>query len=160
MKSCVFPGSFDPVTVGHLDLISRAAALFDRVTVVIMINIHKKGVFPTEARLRMMKDACRGWKNVRVEAWEGLLADYMREKGERCVLRGVRGVSEYSAETETASVNRQLNPEMETLLMPASGGLAGVSSSAVREIAAFGGDISSFVPACAVQEITEALSNK
>ncbi len=146
MSSCVFPGSFDPVTRGHMDLISRAAGIFDRVTVTVMVNVHKKGTIPTEKRIELLKEACGELENVRVDRWDGLLADYMREKGERVIIRGVRGAGEYDSEMISSGINRMLNPEIETLLMPASEGKNGVSSSAVREIAAFGGDISAFVP--------------
>ena len=146
MSSCVFPGSFDPVTRGHMDLITRAARIFDRVTVTVMVNVHKRGAIPEESRVELLKEACGNLENVTVERWDGLLADYMRERGESCVLRGVRGVSEYDGEMTAAAVNRMLNPEMETLLMPATEGMNCVSSSAVREIAAFGGDISTLVP--------------
>ncbi len=157
MTSCVFPGSFDPVTLGHLDLIRRASALFDRVTVTVMVNIHKQGALSPEKRVELLRKACEGLDNVEVDFWSGLLAEYLRESGANCVIRGVRGVTEYDAELTAASVNRLLNPGMETLLMPASEALACVSSSAVREIAAFGGDIRPFVPACVAEELTGLL---
>jgi len=160
MSSCVFPGSFDPVTRGHMDLIRRAAALFDRVTVTVMVNIHKRGTIPPSKRAELLRKACAGLDNVRVDCWDGLLTDYMRRQGERCVLRGVRGMAEYDAEIAAAAANRLLMPEMETLLMPASGEYACVSSSAVREIAAFGGDFLSLVPAETAEEIRTLLANK
>ncbi len=160
MTGCVFPGSFDPVTKGHMDLIRRAARLFDRVTVTVMVNIHKQGTFPPEQRIRLLEEACRDLDNVRVDRWDGLLADYMREKGECCVIRGARSTGEFEGEISAASVNRQLNPGMETLLMPASAEFGALSSSAVREIAAFGGDVRPFVPACVAEEIARTLANK
>ena len=98
MSSCVIPGSFDPVTRGHMDLIRRAAAVFDHITVVVMVNIRKSGVFTPEERAEMLRKACGGEPRVRVEIWSGLLADYLREKNERIVIRGVRGVGEYDSE--------------------------------------------------------------
>ncbi len=160
MTSCVFPGSFDPVTRGHMDLIRRAAGLFDRVTVTVMINIHKRGTFSPEERIRLLEKACAGLNNVRVDRWNGLLADYMREKGEKCVLRGARSAGEFEGEIAASAINGQLNPGMETLLMPASGAWAELSSSTVREIAAFGGDVRPFVPECVAEEIAGALANK
>ena len=158
MSSCVFPGSFDPVTRGHMDVIARAARLFDQVTVAVMINIHKQGSFAPEERIRLLEKACAKLQNVRIVRWEGLLADYMLKSGEKCLIRGVRGTGEFEAETVSAQVNRMLNPEMETLLLPASDGLGCVSSSMVREIAAFGGDVRSYVPAEVAEEIQERLS--
>ncbi len=159
MSGCVIPGSFDPVTRGHTDLIRRAAALFDRVTVVVMVNVRKRGVFTPEERTELLRKACRGMENVRVERWDGLLSEYMRGKGERTVVRGVRSASESDGEIIAAQANRMLNPEMETLLMPAGEGYAWISSSAVKEIAAFGGDIRNFLPPECAEEITGRLSN-
>ncbi len=160
MTECVFPGSFDPVTRGHMDLIRRAAGLFDRVTVTVMINIHKQGTFSPDERIRLLEKACREFSNVRVDRWDGLLSAYMKEKGVRCVIRGARSSAEFEAETGAAAVNRMLNPEMETLLLSASEEYSGLSSSAVREIAAFGGDIRPFVPEVIAQEIAMALANR
>ncbi len=160
MKTCVFPGSFDPVTVGHLDLIRRAAKLFDRVTVAVMINVNKHGSIPREERIRLLEKACAGLDNVRIDSWEGLLTDYMRERNEICVIRGLRNGTEYETEKLNAAANRMLNPDMETVLIPASEGVACVSSSTVREIAAFGGDIRAFVPENIAEEISRLLLNK
>ena len=157
MSTCVFPGSFDPVTRGHMDVITRAARLFDQVTVAVMVNVRKAGVLAPEDRVRLLEKACAGILNVRVVRWDGLLADYMRESGERCLIRGVRGTGEFDAEITSAQVNRLLNPDVETLLIPASDGMSAVSSSAVREIAAFGGDIRAFVPECVAEELQERL---
>ena len=158
MSSCVIPGSFDPPTRGHVDLIRRAAGMFDRVTVVVMVNIHKRGCFPPEARQRMLEQACGDIPGVRVERWEGLLSGYMREKREKTVIRGVRSASEFDVEFTAAQANRKLNPEMETLLLPAGDGLQWISSSAVREIASFGGEIREFIPEACAEEILRTLS--
>ena len=153
----MIPGSFDPVTRGHQDLIRRAAQLFDRVTVVVMVNIRKQGCFSPEERVRLLEQACRCDPNVRVERWEGLLSEYMREREERTVIRGARSAAEFDAEIVSAQANRMLNPEMETLLLPAGDGMQCISSSAVREIAAFGGDIREFVPRECAEEIRKKL---
>lgn len=160
MSSCVFPGSFDPVTNGHMDLITRAAGLFDEVTVAVMVNIHKQGVILPEKRAELIRRACAGLPNVRVEVWQGLLTEFMRLRGERCIIRGARSAGEFDAELASAAANRALLPGVETLFLPASGPYAWVSSSAVREIAAFGGDILSFVPPEAAEEIAQLLANK
>lgn len=158
MKSCVFPGSFDPVTSGHLDLIRRAASLFGQVTVTVMINVNKKGTLPVGERIRILRKACADIGNVRIDRWDGLLSEYMRSKGERIVLRGVRGFDEFEQEFNSAQINRELNADMETLLIPSDPALSFVSSSAVRELASFGGDIGPWVPENVMKDIQEALS--
>ena len=160
MVSCVFPGSFDPVTKGHLDLIARAAGLFDRVTVTVMVNIHKSGAIPPEKRAEVLEKACAPFPNVRVDRWEGLLADYMKEKQERIVIRGIRSGAELDSELQSAAASRLLNDCYEVLLIPSDPKYTGISSSAVREIAAFGGDIKAFVPDTVTEEIRGLLSNK
>ena len=157
MSCCIFPGSFDPVTCGHMDLITRAAKLFDRVTVTVMVNRAKQDCIPREERVRMLEWACADLPNVQVDCWEGLLADYVRLRPGTVVLRGVRTTAEFEQERTAASVNRRLNPEMETLLLPAGDGLGDVSSSAVREIAAFGGDYRDMVPESVYDEISRWL---
>ena len=158
MSTCVFPGSFDPVTTGHMDIIHRAAALFDTVHVTVMINVNKKGAVPVNDRIRLLKKACKPFPNVIIDQWDGLLADYMRASGEKILIRGVRSGSEFEHEYTAALLNRRLNGQAETLLMPADPSLSIVSSSAVREIAAFGGDISGLVPEECLKDIQRLLS--
>ena len=160
MNSCVFPGSFDPPTNGHMDLIRRAAGLFDRVTVTVMINVRKAGFLPVEDRIRILRKACEGIENVKIDRWDGLLADYMRKNGERIVLRGTRNAAEFAQEYEAAQINRRLCGNVETLLIPSDPGLSFVSSSMVRELAAFGGDFRPYVPENAGEEILKVLSKK
>ena len=160
MVSCVFPGSFDPVTNGHLDLIRRAGGLFDRVTVTVMYNVHKQGTIPVDQRVELLQKACFSFPNVRIDRWDGLLADYMRMKDEKIVIRGLRGSLEAEQEMLSSNANKILNDRIETLFMPTDAGLMGVSSSAVREIYSFGGDISSFVPEEITEEIKMLLSKK
>lgn len=155
MSTCVFPGSFDPVTVGHLDLIIRASAIFDKVTVVVMINRAKKGLFAVDKRCTLLRKACRNLSNVEVDSWDGLLCDYMKTHHERVVLRGVRNSSDFENEYNTASANKILFPDIETTVLFAGEGKNAVSSSAVREIASFGGDFSGFVPETVYKDIKE-----
>ena len=155
MKSCVFPGSFDPPTCGHMELIRRASKLFDSVTVAVMVNRSKKGIIPLEERVRMLRKACGDCPGVRVELWEGLLADYIRIHPGCAVIRGIRGADEYEREASSAAVNRILNPEMETVFLPAAGDTASVSSSAVREVASFGGNYSAMVPAVILEDVDQ-----
>ena len=159
MSSCVFPGSFDPVTVGHLDLIRRAAEVFDTVRVTVMINVNKQGAVPVKDRIRLLQKACKPFSNVTIDQWDGLLADYMRERGEKILIRGARGSAEFEHEYSSALLNKRLNGQVETFLMPADPALSAVSSSAVREIAAFGGDISGLVPPECLKDIQKLLSN-
>lgn len=160
MASCVFPGSFDPVTKGHIDLIGRAASLFDHVTVTVMVNIRKKGTIPPGRRVELLRKACSGIPNVTVDRWDGLLAEYMRAKNEKIIIRGLRSGYELEQELCSAAANRMLNGNIETVFLASDPSLSGVSSSAVREIAAFGGGIEAFVPEGITEEISSLLSNK
>ncbi len=146
MISCVFPGSFDPLTNGHYHIIQRASTIFDHVTIAVMVNISKTGCIPFEERVRIIKKACYEMKNISVELWDGLLADFMRTHHEKIIIRGVRTIAEYEHELQSASLNKKLNPAIETLLIPAEPHDTDISSSAIREIAYFGGDYRSMVP--------------
>ena len=159
MTSCVFPGSFDPITKGHLDLIKRASAIFDQVTVTVMNNIQKKGAVPIEKRVKLLQKACAAFSNVAVDRWDGLLADYMAEKNERIIIRGIRSAAELDSELQTCAANKLLNQRIETIFFPCDPSTSGISSSAVREIAAFGGNIKDFVPEELTEEIRSLLSN-
>lgn len=153
MSACVIPGSFDPITLGHLDLIRRVSGMFEEVTVTVMVNRAKNGCIPYEDRVRLIRKACLGLPNVRTELWTGLLADYMREHPGSVVVRGIRNAAEFEQEQTAAAINRKLNPAMETLFLPASDGWSEVSSSTVREIASFGGDYRPFVPGRIYREL-------
>lgn len=157
-RICVYPGSFDPVTNGHLDLIERGAAIFDEVIVAILHNPAKTGRFPVEKRLEMLRKACAHLPNVRFDRFDGLLVDYMRQSGAKVVLRGLRAVTDFESEFQMAQLNRQMAPEVETLFLMTSPEHACLSSSAVREIGMFGGDIAPFVPACIAQEAAQMLN--
>ena len=160
MTTCVFPGSFDPITKGHMDLISRASEMFDHVTVTVMNNIHKNGAIPVPKRVELIQKACEGFKNVSVEKWDGLLADYMYEKKEQIIIRGIRSAAEMDAELQTCAANKYLNCRIETIFLRCNPSMSGISSSAVREIAAFGGNIKEFVPDRLTDEISKLLSKK
>jgi len=148
MMHVVYPGSFDPFTNGHLDVAERASRLFDRVTIAVLENPAKKGryLFTTEERLEIIRASTKHLPNVEVETFQGLLAEYMRRKGLRVIVKGLRAVSDYEYELQMAHLNRQLNPEVETLFVLAATRWAFVSSTMVKEIARYGGDISKFVP--------------
>ena len=157
---CLYPGSFDPVTLGHLDIIRRAAAIFDTVVVGVLHNPEKKGCFSVEQRMEMLQMACNRIPNVQVISYGGLLAQLTRETGISVVVRGVRGVADLESETAMARVNRQLNPALETLFLPASPEMGEISASMVRQLAAFGADLSAYVPPEALPDILAALQHK
>ncbi|MBE5813707.1 MAG: pantetheine-phosphate adenylyltransferase [Clostridiales bacterium] len=150
---CVYAGSFDPITAGHLDIIRRGAAIFPKLVVAVLRNPSKKGAFTMEERLSMLERSCAGIPNVVFDSFDGLLVDYMRKIDAGVILRGLRAVSDFESEFQMAQLNRQMEPQVETFFLMTSPEHAYLSSSAVREIAMFGGDISPFVPAPIVQEV-------
>lgn len=143
---CIFPGSFDPITCGHLNLIRRISAIFNHVTVTLMINRNKNGCIPYDERLRLIQKACGDMDNVNVEYWQGLLSDYMRNHPGSIIVRGVRNAQDFEQEKLAAAINRELNPDIETIFFPSVSEFELVSSSTVREIASFGGDYKKYVP--------------
>lgn len=160
MSTAVYPGSFDPVTNGHLDIIRRGAALFDRVIVAVLHNPSKQGLFPVEKRLEMLRRVCAQLPNVQVDSFQGLLVDYVRQTGADVILRGLRSSKDLEAELPMAQLNRSMLPKAETLFLPASPQHLFTSSSAVREIGSFGGDVTPFVPACIRQEVEQAFQKR
>lgn len=159
-KLCVFPGSFDPLTIGHLDLIERAAALFDEVVVAVLHNPAKTGKFTVEKRIELMQKACGYLPNVSFDHFEGLLVDYMQKRGARIVVRGLRGIKDFDSECVMAQLNHEMAPEVETLFLPTKPAHAHISSSAVREIGMFGGDVRPYVPAAIAEEVAELLASE
>ena len=156
---CLYPGSFDPVTRGHMDIIRRAARVFDTVVVGVLHNPDKKGTFPVPKRVEMLEKACEGLNNVRVIAYGGLLAQCAREENISVVVRGVRGAADLESEAVMARINHQLNPDLETLFLPASPEMTDISASMVRQLAAFGADISPYVPEQALPDILAAFEH-
>ncbi|MCL2539244.1 MAG: pantetheine-phosphate adenylyltransferase [Oscillospiraceae bacterium] len=157
MRIAVYPGSFDPVTRGHFDIIERASRLFDRLVVVVLVNPDKRPVFSAEERVLFIERITAGIENVEVDSFDGLLADYFKEKGATAVVKGLRAMSDFEYEFQMALINKQINPEMETLFLNTSGEYMYLSSSIVRQLASFGGDVSSFIPAEIRDEIVERL---
>ncbi len=155
MKIAVCPGSFDPVTNGHLDIIRRASRMFDKVIVVVMSNYFKKtGAFTPDERVELIRRVTSEIPNVEVEAHYGLLADYAAEKKAVAIVKGLRAVSDFDTEFQQALANKKLNPEVETVFLTASGENMYLSSSMVKQICEFGGDISEFVP-CEIRDDIE-----
>ena len=160
-KTVVCPGSFDALTIGHLDIITRSAKLFDNVIVVVMRNPNKNvGSFTTEERVDFIKRCTKNLKNVSVDSYAGLLADYVREKGASAVVKGLRAISDYDDEFRQALTNQKLNPEMETIFMVSNAEHMFLSSSVVKQVCSLGGDISTFIPAEICDDIVKRLSRK
>ena len=145
MRRAVCPGSFDPVTNGHLDIIGRASRLFDEVIVGVLINHSKSGLFAVEERIGMLRQATAAYDNVRVESFHGLLVDFCRAQGAAVVIKGLRAVSDFDYELQMAQMNIGLSG-VETLFMPTNPQHSFLSSSLVKEVAKWGGDISTYVP--------------
>ena len=152
--ACLYPGSFDPVTNGHWDIIRRAAEIFEKVYVGVLINADKKPSFTIAERVRMLQLTTEACSNVEVVSFEGLTAELCRRLSVRVMVRGLRGAADLEEETRLAALNGMLLPGLETVFLPASAAAASVSSSAVRQIAALGGDISSMVPGAVLPLIT------
>lgn len=146
MRIAVCPGSFDPVTYGHLDIIIRTARLFDKVYVAVLDNPNKKALFSVEERLEMLRSSTREVGGVTCESFTGLVVDYASRRGAIAIVRGLRAVTDFEYEFKMASVNAQLARPIETVFMMTNNEYAFISSSAVKEVAQFGGDVSQWVP--------------
>jgi pantetheine-phosphate adenylyltransferase len=153
MRTAVCPGSFDPVTLGHMDIIRRAAAIFDHVIVVVMNNTAKNYMFTQEERVDFLKRATAGMTNVEVDCYGGLLADYTQKKKASVIVKGLRAMSDFEYEFQMALTNRKLNPNAETTFLTTSSEYMYLSSSLVKQVAQLGGDIKDFVPSCITNDI-------
>ena len=146
MKKVVYPGTFDPITNGHIDLIERACRLFDHVVIAIATSKTKRPLFTLDERVELVKSSLKHLGNIEVCGFEGLLVNLVRDKQANAVLRGLRAVSDFEYEFQLANMNRALAPEMESLFLTPSEHLSFISSTLVREIASMGGDVKKFVP--------------
>ncbi|AZR72868.1 pantetheine-phosphate adenylyltransferase [Anoxybacter fermentans] len=142
----IYPGSFDPVTNGHLDIIERSSKIFEHIIVAVFCNPFKEPMFTMEERVEMLKEATKKFKNVSVDSFDGLLVDYAKQKNARIIIRGIRAVSDFEGEFQKASMNKKLDPNIETLILMSSNEHAFLSSSVVKEAALFGGCIRGLVP--------------
>ena len=154
MRIAICPGSFDPITNGHLDIIRRAAKLFDHVEVAVLQNSSKRCVFSVEERVEMIRDCIGDLPNVSASSFDGLLVDYAKKIGATAIVKGLRAVSDFDYEFQMALFNKEINAEVETIFLTPSPEHMYLSSSVVREMAAHGGDMSRFVPACVEKRIT------
>lgn len=142
----VYPGSFDPVTNGHLDVIARGAKIFDRLIVAVARNLEKDPLFAVKERVEMLESVTFDWKNVEVDVFDGLLMEYAREKGARVVVRGIRAISDYEYELQMAMMNRKIEPQIETVFMLPGEAYSYLSSRIVKELARLGGSVKGLVP--------------
>lgn len=155
MRKAVYPGSFDPISNGHLDIIKRASKLFDEVHVVVSYNITKKYSFSVEERIEMLKKVTVDFPNVYVTSWDGLIVSYCKNNGIHVLIRGMRTYSDYEAEFSLFQYNRDIYPDCETILLMPTTKNQVVSSSAIKELVSFGCSIDKYVPKCLVEQITE-----
>lgn len=146
MRIAVCPGSFDPVTLGHMDIINRASTLFDKVIVLVSVNSSKKYSFTAEERVELLKKVTKNLDNVTIESDSGLLADYLKKKNATAIVKGLRAVTDFEYEFQMALTNKKLYPEAETVFLITKSENMYLSSSIVKEIASYGGDIKDFVP--------------
>ncbi len=142
----IYPGSFDPITNGHLDLIERGSAFFDKLIVSILRNDEKEALFSVEERIEMLKEVVGGFSNVEVGSFDGLLVDYAAQSGASVILRGIRAVSDYEYELQMALMNRRLKPEIETVFLMAGEAHSFLSSKLVKEVIRLGGSVTGLVP--------------
>lgn len=160
MKIAICPGSFDPVTFGHLDVIHRAAALFDKVIVTVMPNAAKHPLFSLSERADLLRRVTADLPHVEVDCYDGLLAEYARKRQANAIVKGLRAMSDFEYEFQMALTNRKLMPQAETVFLTPSSDNMYLSSSMVRQIARFGGDVSSFVPSIILDTVVERLKIK
>ena len=157
MRRAVCPGSFDPATFGHLDIIRRASGLFDEVVVAVGTNVTKNRLFDTDERIEMMRRACTDLANVSVEGFTGLVTTFCSDRGASAIVKGLRAASDFDYELQMAQMNSSLTG-VETVFIPTSPERGFVSSSLVKEVAGFGGDVSAFVPAFVHEELRARLA--
>lgn len=157
MKRVVCPGSFDPITFGHLDIIKRASSLFDEVVVAVLVNVTKKSLFTVEERISMIREVTGQYSNVSVDSWSGLLVDYCKQHDIPSIVKGLRAVTDFDYELQMSQINYQLQG-IETLFMSTSPAHSFLSSSLVKEVANYGGDVSNYVPAQLLNRLHDRLA--
>ena len=160
MKTAIYPGSFDPITLGHINIIKRAANAFDKVIVCISVNSEKNGgLFTPEERLELMRK-CIHVDNVEFDINSGLVAEYARQKGARVLVKGLRAVSDYEAEVQMAIINSKINPDLDTIFFPSSEKYTYLSSSVAKEMARYNADLSEFLPREILEDVKKKLIEK
>ena len=159
MRRAVCPGSFDPVTNGHIDIIARASGLFDEVVVAVGVNKSKSRLFEADERIAMLRQACAGYDNVSVDGFTGLLTTFCQERGIHAIVKGLRAVSDFDYELQMAQMNSSLT-DVETVFVPTSPEYSFLASSLVKEVATFGGDVSGLVPGFVNELLTARLAER
>jgi pantetheine-phosphate adenylyltransferase len=159
VRRAACPGSFDPVTNGHIDIIARAAALFDEVVVAVGVNASKKRLFSAAERIEMLTEACAPYRNVKIDSFDGLLTDFCRAHDVHAIVKGLRAVSDFDYELQMAQMNSSL-ADIETVFVPTSPEWSFLASSLVKEVATYGGDVSKLVPAHVLTRLTERLAGR
>jgi pantetheine-phosphate adenylyltransferase len=154
----IYPGSFDPITNGHLDLIQRGSRLFDRLIVSILRNENKSPLFSVEARMEMLREVVKDYPNVEVDSFNGLLVDYAEKREAQVLLRGIRAISDYEYELQTALMNRRLRSSLETVFLLSNEAYSFISSRLIKEVFSLGGNISGLVPPCVEERLQRQLS--
>ncbi len=158
MKTAIYPGSFDPVTLGHYDIIERSSQIFDRLIVGVLNNSAKSPLFSVEERVKMLKDVTKELPNVEVKSFNGLLIDFARENKAQVIVRGLRAVTDFEYELQMAQMNRVIAPEIDTLFLTTNLKYAYLSSSIAKEVAMYGGDISAFLDPAVEREVQKKCS--
>jgi pantetheine-phosphate adenylyltransferase len=158
MRRAVCPGSYDPPTNGHLDILERAAGVFDEVVVAVLINKNKRGLFSVDERMELLADALGHVPNVRIDSWHGLLVDYCRQHDIKAIVKGLRAISDFDYELQMAQMNQQLSG-VETLFMPTKPENSFLSSSLVKEVATYGGDVAHLLPETVHTRLVERLAD-
>ncbi len=153
----ICPGSFDPVTLGHVDIIKRASKMFDKVIVAVLVNMSKTPSFTIEERIGFLEKVVGDIENVEIVGFSGLLADYAKERGAKAVVKGLRAMSDFEYEFQMALTNKKLNPELDTVFLTSDSQYMYLSSSMVKQVASLGGDISFFLPECIHEEVCKRL---
>lgn len=159
MRTAIYPGTFDPVTFGHIHIAERASALFGRLIIAVAENNYKKNLFTLEERIELMRESTKHLDNVKVDSFSGLVADYARKKRAQALIRGMRAVSDFEYEMQNAMMNKHLNENLETLFLIADGEYTFLSSSAVKQVAILGGSIKGLVPPFVEDRLREKYKN-
>ncbi|MBI3300081.1 MAG: pantetheine-phosphate adenylyltransferase [Elusimicrobia bacterium] len=159
-RIAVYPGSFDPITNGHMDIVRRARRLFDKVILTVAVNRSKNSTFTLKERVAMAKACVRGLSGVEVDTFEGLLVDYLKKRGSRVIIRGVRAVSDMEYEFQMASMNRAISPEVESVFLMPDERYTYLSSSIIKEVARMGARVGDYLPAPAVEAVRKRFSRR
>lgn len=157
MRIAVYPGSFDPITKGHLDIIERSSKIFDEVIIAVLINPEKKGLFEINERVELISKVTRHLHNVKCDSFHGLLVNYMKERNAQVIIKGLRAVSDFEYEFQMALMNKKLDPSVETVFMMTSAKYSYLSSSSIKQVAMFGGCIDDLVPGDIIHDVIKKI---